>query len=537
MIKKRYFLLGLLAWIFILENISTSCARPGSPSGGPRDSAAPALDTTFPPNESVYFESHRIVLAFDEYLKAGNLRSQVTISPPLKSGLEPQVQGKELILSISDTLRDSTTYIISFGEAVADLNEGNINRKVKYVFSTGSYLDSLQLQGRIIDAQSGEPSGKMLAALYNVSQTSRRDSFLYRELPIYYAYTAEDGSFDMTNMRGGAYLLVAFEDGTSDFKLNTGNEKMAYISDTIRLRPDSSYNYTLYSYKPLPEQKFINASHRDRGLVSFAFKRPVKNMQVKPLSDSLTQSYFALSKKRDTGNFWFQTEAQLDSLTFVLEKPEAYADTVTAMLFTQQREKIGLRSITAKIKAGQAVALLSNYPIVKHSDSIWAYTEKDTLKLALQSDSSAKRKLWVQTQKLRSNAKLILHKNVIESYYGMGNDSAATDITFFKKDELGTVNFTVKVPDSSYYHLQVLQEQGEVELERPVTDSVAVIFKDYFPGKYSALLIEDKDSNGRWTPGNFWEIRQPERIYKFSESLEIRGNWEVELEWRFTPPE
>lgn len=536
MIKKRYFLLALLSWFFFLEMLSTSCARPGSPGGGPRDTVAPVLDTTFPPNESVFFESKEIILVFDEYLKAGNVRSQITISPPLKDGLNPQIDGRELVLRITDTLRDSTTYIISFGEAVADLNESNINRKVKYVFSTGSYLDSLQLQGRVLDAQSGEPSGKMLAAMYELSQTKRRDSFLYRELPSYYAYTGEDGSFAMTNMRGGDYLLLAFEDGTSDFKLNSGKEKMAFVSDTIRLRPDSNYRYTLYSYKPLPEQKFNNASHRDKGLISFAFKRPVDSMRVKPLSDSLLQTYFALSKNRDTGFFWYQSAAQLDSLVFAIEKPLAYQDTVTVMLFAQQRDKIALTAPLPKIKAGQAVALQSNYPIVQHADSVWAYTDKDTLKVALRSDSADKRKLWAQTQSINRDVKLILARNTIETYYGLGNDSSAVDVQFFKKDELGTVLLVVKVPDSSYYRLQIVQEQTLIR-EEALTDSLKITFKDEFPGSYSALLIGDNDSNGRWTPGNFWEDRQPERLFRFGESIEIRENWEVELEWRFTPPE
>ena len=59
---------------------------------------------------------------------------------------------KVLKIKILDTLKDNTTYSFNFGNSILDNNEGNLFPNYKYVFSTGSYIDSLTLKGTAIDA-------------------------------------------------------------------------------------------------------------------------------------------------------------------------------------------------------------------------------------------------------------------------------------------------------------------------------------------------------------------------------------------------
>lgn len=520
----------------LVQCLSVSCARPASPGGGPRDSIAPVLDTTFPPNLTVNFSARQITLAFDEYLKSGNIGSQITIAPPLEEPLEPQIKGRDLVLDIETALRDSTTYIISFGEAVADLTEGNINRDVKYVFSTGTYIDSLSLKGVIRHAETGEPTPDVLAALYDIRDLGRRDSFLYTALPNYYAYCSEDGSFEMTNMREGRYLLVAFDDRGSDFKLNTGQELMAYRADTIALLPDSVYFYSLWSYQPQSKQALAGAVHKDRGLLAFRFRKPLENWQIKPLSDSIEPYYTALSAGKDTGFFWYQTDATaMDSLALMLEKPEELRDTLSVDLYEQQRLKIGLSFPESRFQAGQQLAIFANYPLLSWPDSLLTFTEKDTFLLPLQHDSLDPRRVWLQCQELRSDFQVFAQKGQFRGYYNMPNDSLAFEATFFNKEDLGTLFFKVVVEDTALYQLELLHDEQIIQ-KHVVRDSITISLKNYFPDSYSARLLLDSDENGRFTPGDFWEVRQPERIYPFQEKLEIRANWELELEWRFSPP-
>lgn len=143
----------LLALIF--EVGISSCASRSSPDGGPKDTIAPILDTSYPPNLSTHFTAKEIELRFEEYLSLKNPFDQINISPLLPEDLVVEGRGKRVMIELGDSLKPNTTYIISFGSSLADLNEGNVNKNFKYVFSTGSYIDSLELRGHLNDAYEG----------------------------------------------------------------------------------------------------------------------------------------------------------------------------------------------------------------------------------------------------------------------------------------------------------------------------------------------------------------------------------------------
>jgi hypothetical protein len=67
----------------------------------------------------------------------------------------------------------------------------------------------------------------------------------------------------------------------------------------------------------------------------------------------------------------------------------------------------------------------------------------------------------------------------------------------------------------------------------PFTDSTTVVFKNELPQKFKAFLIRDLNADGKWTTGNFLEGQQPEIRIPYTEELEIRANWELDLDWRY----
>ena len=49
-----------------------SCAKRGTPTGGPKDTIPPLLTNASPKNKSIKFKSREIILSFDEYIKLKN---------------------------------------------------------------------------------------------------------------------------------------------------------------------------------------------------------------------------------------------------------------------------------------------------------------------------------------------------------------------------------------------------------------------------------------------------------------------------------
>ena len=139
-------------YMFGVLFLITACATVEKPSGGPTDRTAPKMAAAVPADSSINFNSSRIIIEFDEFIKLNNPNSQVIINPFPKEKPIFSVRGKKVKIELKDTLLPNTTYHIFFGNAVQDITENNPAAGLNYVFSTGSSLDSCSLSGFASDA-------------------------------------------------------------------------------------------------------------------------------------------------------------------------------------------------------------------------------------------------------------------------------------------------------------------------------------------------------------------------------------------------
>ena len=135
---KIKFIIPFIVVVFIMS----SCAKRGTPEGGPIDEDPPRVLREVPPNNSVFFNDQRIRIFFNEYIKLDDLNSQLVVSPPIeksKYSIFPQGGASKYIdIDINETFSDSTTYVFNFGQSIKDNNEENELPFYKYAFSTGT---------------------------------------------------------------------------------------------------------------------------------------------------------------------------------------------------------------------------------------------------------------------------------------------------------------------------------------------------------------------------------------------------------------
>ena len=369
------------ALLFFFELSTTSCARRGSPSGGPKDTIAPVLDTSFPPNRTIHFKEKEVTMVFDEYITLKSPSQQISFSPPLKNKPEINTRGKEVVISWKkDTLLPNTTYIISFGNPVTDFTEGNINHKLKYVFSTGDFIDSLNLKGKVVDALSGTAIGQMMIALYDLKTLKHPDSIPYFNLPTYYTFTETDGSFRLENLKYGNFWVVAFEDSRANFKMNTGTEKTAFLGDTLKTSLDHK-PITLYAFTPPSPDRFYGARQVARGEIQLAFNYPIKQLMVEPLDTSLRKTFifYPLTDAKDTAFYWFN-QTERDSLALLITQPGRANDTAIVSLRDLKAPSFKLNVVSEEVKMDEPVRFRGNNPVKMAYDSlIIAYTSTDTI--------------------------------------------------------------------------------------------------------------------------------------------------------------
>ena len=147
--------------IFILSSIViyflTYCASITPPGGGPRDTIPPVLLKSYPDHKSLNFSGTTIRLIYDEYLKIDDLKKQLIITPIIQEEYERKIRRNSIELTFPEPFKDTTTYTFNFQDAIQDITEGNVTLDNVLAFSTGDYIDSLYINGKVLDIFSNKP--------------------------------------------------------------------------------------------------------------------------------------------------------------------------------------------------------------------------------------------------------------------------------------------------------------------------------------------------------------------------------------------
>lgn len=187
------------------------CANMIPPGGGPRDTIAPVFVAAIPSDSTVNFKGDRIVLNFDEELDdPREPRNNIIFTPAFEIDPLVTTKGKAVTVNFKDAkLEPNTTYVINFGNAIVDLTEGNAAKNFVYTFSTGPYLDSLEISGKIVLAENGGIDTTMNVVLYK----DLRDSAVQIKNPLYVTRLDRSGNFRFRNLPNDTFAIYAFGQG------------------------------------------------------------------------------------------------------------------------------------------------------------------------------------------------------------------------------------------------------------------------------------------------------------------------------------
>lgn len=220
-----------------------SCGQQVAPTGGPKDSLPPKLVSSIPEYGAKNFKGNKISLIFDEYISLDNPFEKLVYSPTPKNN--PNAEGKLKIVTIKlkDTLEENTTYHIDFGKAIKDINENNALSDFSFTFSTGDYIDSSFLTGRVWLASTGKTDSTLIAVLHR----NLDDSAVTKEKPRYYTKLKGDGSFLFRNLKPGTYNLFAIKDADGGKKYDQASEMFAFLDKPLTIGADTTAN--LYAFE------------------------------------------------------------------------------------------------------------------------------------------------------------------------------------------------------------------------------------------------------------------------------------------------
>jgi hypothetical protein len=255
--KKRLLAVGIAILIFVLLGVQqgglSGCAQIGSPTGGPKDTLPPTLLKAQPSVKSVNVTGNKITFNFDEYVEVKEIQTNLIVSPQPKKAPEVTYKLKTITVKLKDTLMPNTTYAFNFGNAIADVNEGNVLRDFNYVFSTGPAIDSLTLSGTVTLAETGKSDSSLVVLLYRQAH----DSAVTKRKPDYIARINGKGRFQFTNLPADEFKVYALKDGDGGKTYNSPTELFAFADQPLRLS-GAMPDVTLLAYAEKKEEKDAN---------------------------------------------------------------------------------------------------------------------------------------------------------------------------------------------------------------------------------------------------------------------------------------
>ncbi len=515
--------------VFVLSGIFLNCARRGTPTGGPKDSIPPILTKAIPNIESVNFDETKIKIYFDEYIKLKDVKKRLVISPPQKN--DPIITplgtaSKFIYIKILDTLDPNTTYAFNFGNSIVDNNEENELKNFKYVFSTGTYIDSLKVSGEVTDLTVKKSAENIDVMLYEYDSTFT-DSIIFKEKPRYIANTLDSTLYELSNLREGKYLLIALKDENFNKIYNPETDKIGFIKDTITIPTDEKYNFSIF--KEIPIFEIVRPKEANKGHIIFGFLGNAKGVNIELLSDTPSdfKAVINFEKDKDTINYWY-TPFEADSLNFLVSNDD-YSENFTVKIRSSEIDSlITNKSTNSVLHLLDTFSIETNTPIVSIDKTLIKIIDKDTLSVDFNTIlSDSKTKLYIDFDKKHDQKYAFeMLPNTITDILGISNDTIAVDLITKTPEDYGTVNMNIVSSKKSSFIVDLLNDKGKAVRTAKVDKPQIVGFTLVPPGKYLIRVTFDENNNGIWDTGNFLNRRQPEMIKYFDTEIDLRANWE-----------
>lgn len=507
-----------------------SCAKRGSITGGLKDTLAPVLSVSFPENYSTNFKAKEIKLTFDEYVKLKDLNKQLIISPPMKYEpiILPTNVSKNISIKILDTLQANTTYSFNFGQSIIDNNEGNPYNQFKYVFSTGSYIDSLSIEGTVKDAYKKEVESFVSVMLYDVNDTFK-DSIVYKQNPRYITNTLDSlKTFKLENLKAGKYLLVAMKDYGSNNKFNSKKDKIGFYQEYINVPSDSKYELKLF--KEIQAFKTLRPYQASKNRLILPYEGIAKNIKI-TLKNGETVLPTIITKfpKKDSLQVWFKP-LKIDSLAAAISQ-EKYTKSYTVKIRDQKKDSLFINAVqSGTLNFKNRFTLTTNTPLDKFDNSKIKLINKDSVSVDFKTEyDEFNQQLFLDFKKepLQKYTFRIM-PGALTDYLGQSNDTLI--YKFITRDLADYGNLKVNLQNVKQFPviLELTNEKGDVLATQYSENSPNVEFNLIEPGLFWLRLIYDDNKNQVWDSGNYLEKRQAEEVIYFSKSVDVRANWDVD---------
>jgi len=288
-----------VALLFVSAFLSR-CASIMTPTGGPRDSLPPVIVHMDPDNFATGrpLTGHdKIYIEFDEFVQLKDQQKEFFTSPAMKKKPTVTLRGRGVVIQLRDTLEPNTTYALNFGSALRDNNEGNPLHSMRYVFSTGSEIDSMILSGYTADSYKADSVSKSFIWFFPADSTEwvpEYDSTIFKYKPAVIARAENNGIFIAQNLKPIDYRVYAVQDKNDNQIYEPGSDQVGFLEGVYNpsRMPDFMMWYdSVRQYVTAQPQLYL------RMFTDKAFRRQLLSETERPLQHK-AMLYFSAADPR-----------------------------------------------------------------------------------------------------------------------------------------------------------------------------------------------------------------------------------------------
>ena len=562
------------------------CANRGiGPQGGPRDSVPPTVMKEDPMNRTTNFKAKKIEITFDEYIQSDNAAENILMSPPMKQMPDFRFVGKKVLIQLNDTLKPETTYTIDFGRAICDFTEKNPLAGYRYAFSTGEVIDSMSVEGTVLNSEDLKPAIGVLVGAY----ADKADSVFEQRAFDYVSKTDSSGYFHIDNMRPGTYSIYALQDISRDYFYQPGEglafgmvqESVFPIVDSLELDSVEVDSVevkekdlpTLYFFKEEKVRQYLQRGLRQEAYqMQFLFAgkqdsvptfRVLRPSEVdtaysdSKFADWMPYSRWLYNKTSDTISVWltdsiaigqdsifvevshyrtdsvYQLEHVLDTVKMIYRAPR-----LTEKLIADRKQQWDNRKLKISSSlsgtAGVDKPLVLTFAMSADSimkDSITLWHKVDTVYHPLNFELKPLDDIGLRYEvdypwRPGEAYEMRIDSGLVRDCYGKVNDKTLIQFKKRSLEDYATLRVYV-VPAKEQLRVQLLDKQEKMLRDEPLRGG-QVYFEHLDPSTYRLRVYEDKNGDGRWTTGDWMLKRQPEPVYNHEKDLNMKANWDFE---------
>lgn len=555
MINRLLIPLAFLSSWYLLS----MCARQTAPTGGPKDTIPPKVQVSIPRANQTNFRGNEVLLTFDEFVALDNPKQKIIITPDVNNKYEIKARKKTVTLIFEEPLKENTTYAINFLESVKDITEKNPANNLRLAFSTGDYIDSLDIQGVVLDATTRKEIKNATVALY------QQDTFsIFQHKPSYLTKTDDKGLYALQNLKPGAYYLYAFSDANKNLIVDSKSESYAFttkpleLSRNVKTEPLSmirldSRPLKMTSARPYNSYYNIKLS---KGILTYSLKQDI------------VDSLYSITADNNTSIKIFNTFSQ-DSLPINLRATDSLHQTLDTTLYvkfltkrstpetfgltlanwTIEKERAIIEGSVRYSKPIEAINFDSIYYVVDTLNRI-TFTptdisidknrqeirfrksfDKTLFKASTANPSSEQRPKQSPTK----SPTTVPEQQIVfatASFISVEADTSTTLAETVKPlglEDTGILKVNIQTEEPNYI-LQLLDKSFNVI--KQARNRSTVSFEYIKPGDYFLRLIIDRDNNGFWSPGNILKGEPTEDVVfyqseKKTNVVNLKANWEL----------